>query len=86
MRIVLGDVTHWLWRAVNEHGEVLDVLLQRTRCKEAAKRSLQRLQGEQEIPEQIVSDGLRSYAAAMRETPGRYACTLQSQRPSVRTT
>ncbi len=24
MRIVLGDVTHWLWRAVNEHGEVLD--------------------------------------------------------------
>ena len=69
MRIVLGGVTHWLWRAVNEHGEVLDVLLQRTRCKEAAKRCLQRLLDEQGIPERIVTDGLRSYGAAIRETP-----------------
>ena len=69
MRIVLGGVTHWLWRAVNEHGEVLDVLLQRTRCEQAAKRCLQRLLDEQDIPEQVVTDGLRSYGAAIRETP-----------------
>ena len=68
MRIVLGGMTHWLWRAINEYGEVLDVLLQRTRCKQAAKRCLQRLLDEQGIPEQIVSDGLRSYSTAIRET------------------
>ncbi len=69
MRIVMGGVTHRLWRAINEHGEVLDVLLQKTRCKQAAKRCLQRLLDEQDIPEQIVTDGLRSYAAAICETP-----------------
>ena len=69
MRIVMGGVVHWLWRAINEHGEVLDALLQRTRCKKAAKRCLQRLLDEQDIPEQIVTDGLRSYGAAIRETP-----------------
>jgi putative transposase len=75
MRIVMAGVTHWLWRAINEHGEVLDVLLQKTRCKKAARRCLQHLLDEQGIPEQIVSDGLRSYGAAIRETP-ELACTL----------
>jgi putative transposase len=69
MRIVMSGMTHWLWRAVNEHGEVLDVLLQKTRCKQAAKRCLQRLLDEQDIPEQVVTDGLRSYGAAIREMP-----------------
>ncbi len=69
MRIVLGGVVHWLWRAIDEHGEVLDVLLQKTCCKKAAKRCLQRLLDEQDIPERIVTDGLRSYGAAIRETP-----------------
>ncbi len=68
MRIVMGGVVHWLWRAVNEHGEVLDVLLQKTRCKKAAKRCLQRLLDEQGIPEQVITDGLRSYGAAICET------------------
>ncbi len=31
MHVVLGGVTHWLWRAVNEYGDVLDVLLQENR-------------------------------------------------------
>jgi putative transposase len=78
MRIVLGGVTHWLWRAINEHGEVLDVLLQKTRCKEAAKRCLQRLLDVQDIPEQIVTDGLRSYSAAIRETP-ELGCSLHTK-------
>lgn len=68
MHIVVGGVVHRSWRAINEQGEVLDVLLQRTRCKKAAMRWLQRLLDEQDIPEQIVTDG-RSYGAAMRETP-----------------
>jgi putative transposase len=87
MRIVIGGVAHWLWRAINEHGEVLDVLLQRTRCKKAARRCLQRLLDEQGIPEQIVTDGLQEYGAAIRETPELSAVLhVRSQRPSARTT
>lgn len=69
MRVVLSGVVHWLWRAVNEHGDVLDVLLQKERDTGAAKRFFRRLLDEQNIPEQIVTDGLRSYGAAIRELP-----------------
>jgi putative transposase len=69
MRVVLGGATHWLWRAVNEHGEVLEVLLQDHRDTDAAKRFFRRLVDDQELPERIVSDGLRSYGAAIREVP-----------------
>lgn len=31
MRVVVDGVVHWLWRAINEHGEVMDVLLQENR-------------------------------------------------------
>jgi putative transposase len=43
MRVVLGEVTHWLLRAVNEYGDVLDVLLQENRDTGAAKRFFRRL-------------------------------------------
>ncbi len=69
MRVVLGGVTQWLWRAVNEHGDVLDVLLQENRDTGAAKRFFRRLIDDHELPEQIVTDGLRSYGAALREVP-----------------
>ncbi len=69
MRVVLGGVTHWLWRAVNEYGDVLDVLLQEHRDKGAAKRFFRRLIDDHELPERIVTDGLRSYGAARRELP-----------------
>ena len=62
MRVVLGSITHWLGRAVSEHGEVLNVLLQH-RDTGAAKRFFRRLSDDQEIPERIVTDGLRSYGA-----------------------
>ena len=67
MRLVVGGVTHWLWRAVNEYGDVLDVLLQEHRDKGAAKRFLRRLIVDQELPERIVTNGLRSYGAVLRE-------------------
>ena len=51
MRVVLGGVTHWLWRSVNEHGDVLDELLQETRDTDAAKRFFRRLIEEHELPE-----------------------------------
>jgi hypothetical protein len=34
----IGGVNHWLWRAMDQAGVVLDVLVQRRRNKQAAKR------------------------------------------------
>src|SRR5271169_4385165 len=39
----IGGVHHWLWRAVDQAGVVLDVLVQRRRDKQAAKRLLRKL-------------------------------------------
>ena len=61
---------HWLWRAVDEHGFVLDILLQRHRDADAAKTFLIRLLGEYAVPNMICTDQLRSYGAAIREIPG----------------
>jgi putative transposase len=47
----------------------LDVLLQKHRDTGAAKRFFRRLIDDQELPERIVTDGLRSYGAALRELP-----------------
>lgn len=69
MRVVVGGVVRWLWRAVNEYGEVLDVLLQEHRDTGAAKRFFRRLIDDHELPERIVTDGLRSYGAALRVMP-----------------
>ena len=65
----VGGVRHWLWRAVDEHGVVLDVLLQRHRDTEAARTFLARLLGEFHVPETICTDKLASYRAAIRELP-----------------
>jgi len=56
-----------LWRAVDDEGEVLDVLVQKRRNKAAALKLLRKLLKNQGIhPEAIVTDGLASYPAAMR--------------------
>lgn len=69
MRVVVGGVVHWLWRAINEHREVLDVLLQEKRDTGAAQRFFRRLIDDQNLPERIVTDGLRSYGAALKQLP-----------------
>ena len=67
MCTTVDGVRHWLWRAVDEYGFVLDILLQRHRDTEAAKTFLTRLLGEYDVPEVIYTDQLRSYGAAVRE-------------------
>ena len=58
----------FMWRAVDKEGEVLDVLVQKRRNKEAALKLLRKLLKNQGFtPEKIVTDGLRSYRAAIRE-------------------
>ena len=65
----VDGVRHWLWRAVDEHGFVLDILLQRHRDTDAAKTFLTRLLGEYDAPAVIHTDQLWSYGAAIRALP-----------------
>ncbi|WP_211704308.1 IS6 family transposase, partial [Paraburkholderia aspalathi] len=58
-----------LWRAVDEHGTELDVLLQKRRDKAAAKRFFRRVLRCAPVPCRIVTDQLRSYPAAKAEVP-----------------
>lgn len=65
--IRLNGVQHYLWRAVDQHGLVLDILVQEKRDGVAAKRFLNRLlQGLEYQPKRIITDGLRSYGVARR--------------------
>src|SRR3954468_6627346 len=63
---------HWLWRAVEQTGVVLDVLVQRRRDKQAAGRLLRKLLKRQMRPPRVmITDKLASYGAAKREiVPG----------------
>ena len=59
---------HYLRRAVDQDGEVLDILVQSRRSAKAAKRFFRKLlRGLQYAPRVIVTDKLRSYGAAKRE-------------------
>ena len=58
----------YLWRAVDQDGHVLDILVQSRRSTKAAKRFFRKLlKGLQYVPRVIVTDKLRSYAAAKRD-------------------
>jgi putative transposase len=69
MHVLVGGVPHWLWRAVDDHGAVLDVLLQRHRDTSAARGFFERLLAEYDVPETVCTDKLASYAAAIHELP-----------------
>lgn len=69
MCVVIGGIKQWLWRAVDEYGAVLDILLQQHRDTDAAKSFFIRLLGEYDVPEVIHTDKLWSYGAAIREIP-----------------
>jgi transposase-like protein len=57
----------YLWRAVDDEGEVLDMLVQRRRDSRSALRLLRKLLKKQGfVPKILITDKLRSYAAAFR--------------------
>jgi putative transposase len=59
---------HYLWRAVDQHGNVLDILVQSRRNKKAAKKFFRNLlKGLEDVPRVIITDKLASYAAAKKE-------------------
>jgi putative transposase len=66
--IRIPGVQPYLWRAVDQDGVVLDILVQARRDANAAKRFFKRrLKGLQYVPRVIVTDKLRSYGVAQRE-------------------
>ena len=66
--VKIQGVRHYLWRAVDQDGEVVDVFLQRRRDGKAAKRFFKRLlRASRNEPRRIVTDKLRSYGVAHRE-------------------
>ena len=61
----IGGKTHYLFRAVDQDGEVLDILLQSRRNKKAAKKFFRKLLKKQSyVPRVLVTDKLKSYGAA----------------------
>ena len=59
---------HYLWRSVDQDGNVLDSLVQRRRDKQAAKRCFRTLlKGLTYVPRVLIPDKLKSYGAAKRE-------------------
>ena len=66
--VKINGIQHYLWRAVDQDGEVVDVLLQSRRDGKAAKRFFKRLLKTHRMePRKIVTDKLRSYGVAHRE-------------------
>jgi putative transposase len=66
--IKIAGTTHWLWRAVDQHGVVLDVLVQGRRDAKAAKRLLRKLLKRQgRAPRVMITDKLASYPAAKKD-------------------
>jgi putative transposase len=67
--VKIAGVRHWLWRAVDQDGRVLDILVQSRRDTRAAKRLLRKLLKQQCRPPRVmVTDKLASYGAARRRS------------------
>jgi IS1 family transposase len=65
---------HYLWRAVDQDGDVIDILVQPRRDQRAAERFFRRLlRGQGKRPFRIITDRLRSYSAALRTILGEVA-------------
>ena len=65
--IKINGALHYLWRAVVQDGDELDILVQKRRNKKAAMKFFRKLlKGQQAAPLTIVTDKLRSYSAAKR--------------------
>jgi putative transposase len=66
--LTVNQERHYLWRAVDQDGHVLDILVQGRRDKHAAKKFFRKLlKGCQYVPRVIITDKLRSYGAAKQE-------------------
>lgn len=65
--IRINGVKHWLWRAVDARGDVLDILVQPRRNAKAARRFLKKLIQRFGQPRAVITDKLRSYVKPIRD-------------------
>ena len=65
--VKINGIQHYLWRAVDHEGEVLESYVAKTRDKPAALRFLKKAMKRYGSPRTVVTDRLRSYGAAMNE-------------------
>jgi putative transposase len=65
--VKINGETHYLWRAVDHEGEVLESFVTKTRDKAAALKFIKKAMKRHGTAETITTDGLRSYKAAMNE-------------------
>ncbi len=66
--VKINRQTHYLWRAVDQHGNILDILVQARRNKAAAQQFFRKfLKGWQYVPRVLITDKLASYGAANPE-------------------
>jgi len=69
--VKINGETHYLWRAVDHEGEILESYVTKTRDKKAALAFIKKALKRHGAPEVITTDGLRSYKAAMEELSNR---------------
>ena len=67
MFVKINGEQNYLWRAVDHEGEVLESFVTKTRDKKAALKFLKKAMRKHGSPEVIVTDGLASYGAALKE-------------------
>ena len=67
MFVKINGETHYLWRAADHEGEVLEIFVTRTRDRKAALKFLQKAMRRLGRPETIVTVRLRSYGAALKD-------------------
>src|SRR5690606_22385201 len=65
--VKINGVTHYLWRAVDHEGEVLESIVTKTRDRKTALKFLKKSMKRHGRPETIVTDRLRSYGAALKD-------------------
>jgi putative transposase len=72
VQLKINGTKHWRWRAVDQEGIVLDILVQKRRHQEAAEAFLRRrVEGQSSQPRVVITDKLASYPPALRRVlPG----------------
>jgi putative transposase len=65
--VKINGERHYLWRAVDHEGEVLESFVTKSRDKKAALKFLKKTMRKHGQPDVIVTDRLRSYGAALKE-------------------
>ncbi len=65
--VPINGVQHYLWRAVDHEGEGLEAFVSKHRDRKAALRFLRKLMKRHGRPEELVTDKLRSFGAALKE-------------------